>query len=171
MLQSTNMAATIAKNREDTTLTEFFFPSHTSECSLRLLIFHMTRSAEVQEGCNTLQLCDWCPKGTAGNTRSSCQKRLSHHLSKPATSIVSATESVLSRTELLHIQSISSYSTASCFQKHFCFNLEHSEKGQCPCYSFWPEAKEKWLFDNSSNSVWTRDLHSCVVPTYNASFQ
>lgn len=70
-----------------------FFPlilPHTS-CILYLLIFHMARSIEVQEGCNTLQLCDWCPKGTGGSTRSSRQKRLSHHLSKPATSVVSAT--------------------------------------------------------------------------------
>lgn len=106
-----------------------FFPlmlSHTS-CILYLLIFHMARSTEVQEGCNTLQLCDWCPKGTAGSTRSSRRKRLSHHLSKPATSIVSATV-ISTHPELLHIQSISVFSSTSYFQNNFCLELEHSER-------------------------------------------
>lgn len=166
---NTSITVTVARSGDNTALPKFLlFPlvlAHTSSISYPL-IFHTAGSAEGIQHTAAVWLMP-----SAGSMCPPHHERLSQHLSKPATSIVSATQSVPSHPELLHIQSISSFSTTSYFQTHFCLELEHPEKGQCPCYSFWPEAKEKWLFDNSSNSVWTRELYCGIVPGYNASFQ
>lgn len=83
---NTSMAVMLARNGDDTALPEFLlFPLvlvHTSSV-LYPLIFQTARSAEVQEGCNTLQLCDWCPMGATGSTGWPHRERLSHHQSLP----------------------------------------------------------------------------------------
>lgn len=100
-----------------------------------------------------------------------------HHVGRDCHTIYQSLPQALCQLQSFqHIRSYYIFSPSLFFPVRVTFKIIfvwswNTLKGQCPCYSFWPEAKEKWLFDNSSNSVWTRELHCCVVPSHNASFQ
>lgn len=92
-----------------------FVLDHTSSVSY-CLTFHTARRAEVQEGCNTLQLCDWCPMGTAGSMCSNASGEIvtpsikachEHCACYPVSSITSTATMYLVHFQFLHYKLLS----------------------------------------------------------------
>lgn len=148
----------------------FYLLVHTSGVSYPL-IFHTARNAGVQEGaaqCSCVTdapwaqplalVCSHCIRGIVTPSIKACHK---HCVAYPGTSTTSRATMYP-----VHLQFLLEVT----FKNISVWSWKHSEEGQCPCYSFWLEAKKKWLFDNSSNSVWTRELYYGIVPSCNASF-
>lgn len=136
------------------------------------LIFHTAGNAEVQEGaaqCSCVTDALWaqpvalvCSHRIRDIVTPSIKACHEHCAAYPGTSTTAR-----ATTYPAHLQFLLEVT----FKNISVWSWTHSEKGQCPCYSFWLEAKKKWLFDNSSNSVWTRELDYGILPSCNASFQ
>lgn len=149
----------------------FSFLAHILDVSY-LRILHTARNAEVQEGaaqCSCVTDAPWaqpvalvCSHCIRGTVTPSIKSRHKHCVTYPVTSTTSR-----ATTYPVHLHFLLEVT----FKTIPIWSWKHSERGQRPCYSFWLEAKKKWLFDNSSNSVWTRELYYGIVPSCNASFQ